>query len=519
MPLPERQIINDSWVLERVGAFSNSFSGFLTSITGGLKLTETVKAGLDVARIATDFGETGFVKPLIDKILSSLGTNIEPEVKNQIQKKLSQAQQTTHRKLNTAEQKQRKILETKLREKEKTFAALDKRLASLDAHQEKLADSLGQKVALQLFSTNMNSLVDALYTVAKERGITNEEILGLIQALPELEALMYIMNVRKFYRDHTAHSLRVAALGDFLLDKEGFAGGLEDLIMEKLGLTKDEVRTTWWFTGLLHDIGTPLAKLFTSLNWSLINEMTRCYSPLGIDFFPLQISVNHPELGNTGYLKILCKGIPKKWQTIISNGLGVTKQTPNSFRYSGQRQEHIEYIPRAPLIDHGVVAAVTLLRTLGTPEYVAAEHAENRPLIEAARAIALHDSIEKLDLLPFEDYPLLFLLAVCDELQEWGRPIPVSSKVGYFTTALQKVTLTESIFHDSQTESWDVPFTNAQAKALMHFDFKRLQKDKEAKLHGLDCTEQFPETDLLLIDYDKTASRVSDKYEIKIQSH
>ncbi|MFX1564760.1 MAG: hypothetical protein ACFFCH_02095, partial [Promethearchaeota archaeon] len=317
---------------------------------------------------------------------------------------------------------------------------------------------------------------------------------------------------------HTAHSLRVATLGDFFLEKKGNAGELEGLLTEKMNLSKEEVRTTWWFTGLLHDVGTPLAKLATSLNWSLINEMTRCYSPLGIEFSPLQIGLNNPDLGNAEYLKILTEGYPKKWHPFIMNGLGTIEGVPTAFRYLAQDKHNGEYKPPSLKIDHGVVTAVTLLRTLGPPDYVKRENPQDRPLIEAARAIALHDVIEKLNPLPFEEYPLLFLLAVCDELQEWGRPIPVSTDDGFFTTALQKITLTEAIFHDSTVELWDVPFTNTQAKILMGFDFKRLHTDKAFKLNGLDCCQQFPETDMLLVDYDKNSSKVLDTYEIAIHS-
>jgi hypothetical protein len=527
-------IINDSWVLQRNGSFSTSFSGFLKGMTGGAKLSDIVKSSLDTARTVTDFGVPEFVQPLVESIIGKIGGDVPPAIREKIQKKLDAAQKESQERITEVEEKYskrldahmkvaedeyEKKLEAVMEEKEKAYdAELNRRLAKLEADQEKLQGSIGQRVAYQLFSSKIDSLVNALYSVAKERGITNEEILRIIKALPEFEALMYIMNVRKFYRDHTAHSLRVATLGDYLLEKEGDAGRLESLLMEKMNLAKEEVRTTWWFTGLLHDIGTPLAKLVTSLNWSLINEMTRCYSPLGMDFTPLQIGLNNPDLGNAGYLKILVKGYPKKWHPFIMNGLGKVKATPGAYRYLAQDQRGEEYIPPSLKIDHGVVAAVTLLRTLGPPEYVEQENPQDRPLIEAARAIALHDVIEKLDPLSFKTYPLLFLLAVCDELQEWGRPIPISTEDGYFTTSLQKMSLTEAIYHDSGVELWDVPFTNAQAKTLMGFDFKRIHSDKAFKLKGLDCTQQFPETDLQLIDYDKDSSKVLDKFEIPIHS-
>jgi hypothetical protein len=520
LKLAKRIVINDSWVLQREGSFSTSFSGFLSQLTGGLKLYETMKSGLEIARASTDFEGLGIIKPILDRVVGSIDSIIPPKKQAEIQKKIEEAQKTAQKNLDKAEVKLEQQIEVKMRETEdKLDAKIEKRLAQMEADQNKMEDTVGQQIAYQLFGSKVDSLVDALYSVAQERGITNQEILKIIKALPKFEALMYIMNVRKFYRDHTAHSLRVAVLGDYLLDKEGSTGGLEGLLREKLNFTKEELRTTWWFTGLLHDIGTPLAKLSSSINWSLINEMIRCYSPLGLDFLPLQISVNHPELGNSGYLKILCEGFPKPWQEIITNGLGEGAVSSSVFRYSPNNQNRIEYKPSSSRIDHGVIAAITLLRTLGSPENIMQDKMEHRPLIEAARAIALHDSIERLQPLAFKDYPLLFLLAISDELQEWGRPIPVSSEDGYFTTAHQKVTLTNAIFHSPNLELWDIPFTNAQAKTLMGFDFKRLQNDKETKLRVLDCTEQFPETDLLLINFEKSASEVSDKYLIKISSH
>ena len=39
-------------------------------------------------------------------------------------------------------------------------------------------------------------------------------MLYLIKALPDLEAFLYSTSVKKYYRDHTEHALRVAVLGD-----------------------------------------------------------------------------------------------------------------------------------------------------------------------------------------------------------------------------------------------------------------------------------------------------------------
>jgi UDP-N-acetyl-D-mannosaminuronate dehydrogenase len=54
------------------------------------------------------------------------------------------------------------------------------------------------KIAAQLFRAGIFSLSNALYDVAKERGVRNESVLRLIKMLPEFETLMYFLNVRKY---------------------------------------------------------------------------------------------------------------------------------------------------------------------------------------------------------------------------------------------------------------------------------------------------------------------------------
>ena len=353
------------------------------------------------------------------------------------------------------------------------------------------------KIADQLFGAGIFSLSDALYDVAKERGIKNESVLRLIRMLPEFEALMYFLNVRKYYRDHCAHQLRVAVLGDFLLDLKGQAGSLESLIKEKLRLSSEEVRTAWWFTGLLHDTGIPLAKLCMAINWSILNEILRCYSSLDIKAFPIAVSLADDELRNKEYFSILVEDMPEGWKEIVKKGLGTTGPGAKPVTFRGSQNEMKEYHPEDLHMDHGVVGAINLLKTLGRPEEIRRKQ-EYRPLIEASRAIALHNFKTQLANLPFEDSPLAFLLVLADELQEWSRPVPVPVKDTYFTTSLEKVALLDAIFYKQSNEFWEIPYTNAEAKKMAKFDFNRICKDKEESLKILNCTEQFPETEILL---------------------
>ncbi len=353
-------------------------------------------------------------------------------------------------------------------------------------------------VADNLFGSGIFSLSDALYDVAKERGVTNEGFLRLIKKLPEFEALMYFLNVQKYYRDHCAHQLRVAVLGDFILDLKSDVGGVEGIIKDRLGLSSEEVRTAWWFTGLLHDTGVPLAKLCTAVNWSLLNEILRCYSSLDIEASPMFINLAGNKLKNHEYLSLLAEDMPRRWQEMIRTGLGTPEFGSEKVLFKASYSKDQEYQPRDLNMDHGVVGAVNMLKTLRTPDALRRGLPEDRPLIEAARAIAVHNFKEDLKDVPFEDFPLAFLLMLADELQEWARPVPVPIKDTYFTTSLEKVALVDAISYSESNEIWDIPYTNPQAKKLVKFDFRRLCRDKSRSLKVLNCTEQFPESEMLL---------------------
>jgi hypothetical protein len=460
-------VIDDSWVLSRTGHFSNSFSSFLSQLRSKMSEKEREAAEKELQTVPGKMEEA-------KRSLESLD---RPEVPVWIRPFVSKIMQ----------------------EVSKTITS-------------ELSQEAGE-----LFGAGIFSLSEALYDVAKERGVTHEGILYLVKMLPEFEALMYFLNVRKFYRDHCAHQLRVAVLGDFLLDLKSDAGSIKSVIRDRLELSLDEVRTVWWFAGLLHDTGIPLAKLSTAVNWSLLNEILRCYPSMDIKASPMLVDLAGADLQNSEYLSILFEGMPESWQTILKSGLGVSEPLEGKILFKAGFSSHQEYQPANLRIDHGVVGAVNLLRTLGTPEKLRRNLPEDRPLIEAARAISLHNFKEMLRTVPFEEYPLAFLLVLADELQEWSRPVPVPLKDTYFTTSLEKVALLDSISYARSNELWDIPYTNVQAKKLSRFDFKKLCRDKATALSVLDCTEQFPESEIQLrnVEMDKPKNEESFTVEIK----
>ena len=129
---------------------------------------------------------------------------------------------------------------------------------------------------LEFLTGKRKNLSSALYDVSRERGIESEGLLYLIKALPDLEAFLYSTSVRKYYRDHTEHALRVAVLGDFLLDQDLGYGSLVGMISELTEIDKKLLKDKlWWIIGLIHDIGYPLGKMSTAVNYSLINQLLK----------------------------------------------------------------------------------------------------------------------------------------------------------------------------------------------------------------------------------------------------
>ncbi|MFX0097410.1 MAG: hypothetical protein ACFE7E_06595 [Candidatus Hodarchaeota archaeon] len=478
--------IDDSWVLSRAGYFSNSFSNFLSKLS--LKL------------------------PLVEKKLAEKKLKMSEKER----KKLEEASKI----LGFESLGEMDVLDDlDVPSWVKPFTSWVKPFVSkiIDKVKREIPSRL-KGIAGNLFGTGIFSLSSALYDVAKERGITHEGVLHLIRMLPEFEALMYFLNVRKFYRDHCAHQLRVAVLGDFLLDLKSDSGTLEGQIRDKLGLSSDEVRTAWWFTGLLHDTGYPLSKLCTAINWSLLNEILRCYPSLDIKIAPMFVGLGSGELRNWEYLSILADGMPNHWQERIKKGLGLSEPSIDTLLFEAGHHIDKEYQPESLQIDHGVVGAVNLLRTIGAPERLRKNLPEDRPFIEAARAISVHDFKDDLKEVPFEKYPLAFLLILADELQEWSRPIPAPIKDTYFTTSLEKITLLEAISYKKSDELWDIPYENTQAKKILSFDFNMLCMDKVKALEVLNCTEQYPESEIQLRDVKHEEDRKEEKYNILIRT-
>jgi len=460
-------LINDKWILDRVSSQSSSFSGWMTDL---LKVVEQINP-----EVYEDLKK--------DKDFASL--------KN-LDKELAQAQQ------QIANMGRFGKYVNKMGDKISNWV-----IKKVEKNLQESAVDMDLDFDIDFITGKRKDLSSALYDVSKERGVESKGLLYLIKALPDLEAFLYSTSVKKYYRDHTEHALRVAVLGDFLLEQDlgqGSIGGIiSDLTDIDKALLKDKI---WWITGLIHDIGYPLGKMTTAVNYSLVNQLLKCYPTLDLEFIPFEISLSWK--GNQEeYLKILEEGLSKEARALIRKGVSYDsiKTLPQkSHVYLRSDDGHSEFNYRSEIIlDHGIISALSLLNGLGTPEELK-RNDEFNDYILAAKAIALHNFKAQLKEFTFDNNPLAFFLMLIDELQEWGRPVPIQVRDTYFTTELKKVTLIDDVILTIDEFSWLFQFKNQKAKDLMKFDFNLFSSEKQKTFARLNRGESFSETTINLQD-------------------
>lgn len=464
--------INDSWVLDRVSSQSTSFSQWISSI---MKTVEQSFEDLDPEQ------------------LEVLKKNKDFSALKDIDKKL------TRTKKELAKMGGVGGLKNKMGSKMSDWimATVEREFERSQSELEELDFDIG------VITGKQKDLSSALYDVSKDRGIESKGLLYLIKALPDLEAFLYSTSVRKYYRDHTEHALRVAVLGDFLLEQDLGQGTLSGVISDLTELDKNLLKDKyWWVTGLIHDIGYPLGKMTTAVNYSLVNQLLKCYPTLDLEFLPFEISLSWK--GNQEeYLGIIEDGLSKEARALIRKGVGFNQfdrisQKPQVYLRGEEGHPEFNYQSNINL-DHGVISALSLLNGLGTPDEIK-NNDKFEGYILTAKAIALHNFKAQLKEYTFDSHPLAFFLMLIDELQEWGRPIPIQVRDTYFTAEIKKVTLVDDILLNLDEFTWLMQFKNKKAKDLMKFNFSLFSKEKEEAFGRLDRGESFSETTINLQD-------------------
>jgi hypothetical protein len=250
-------------------------------------------------------------------------------------------------------------------------------------------------------------------------------------------------SLKQYYRDHFFHAIEVCFLGHVLLETSYNRNRyLWQLVAKYLGLkgNRAEVRRTvlrlWYLAALLHDVGYAMDLLNSSRKF--------------LDFFE-----------NSAALRSLCKSFADAVRNLSTEKelakVGISKKRRER-KDNGTGEEH------GIGEDHGVIGALHLQTLL---EHIQEEDPDVHPdeFKPAVEAIALHNLRKHEDEISFIKQPLAFLLALCDQLQEWQRPqLPFATSPNWILARLRGTSI--------DSDNIEGGFKNMQASITGRADLK-----------------------------------------------
>lgn len=212
------------------------------------------------------------------------------------------------------------------------------------------------------------------------QNVERSEIYLLCDNLDHFEELIQVTRSglgKKFYRDHLNHLIRVMLIAKYLVKKT-------PTILDPMD------HNAFLLAAIFHDIGYPLSQISLGLE-ELREGIKVTYCTVSETNFSLK--KNFPIVYNA--LNLICSSLPSDHREKFSKVL--------AFEFDK---------------NHGTWSASELIGRCFLVDSMSPE------IIKASTAIALHDmEYLKENSLDYTDFPLAALLIMCDEMQEWGRPL------------------------------------------------------------------------------------------------
>lgn len=262
------------------------------------------------------------------------------------------------------------------------------------------------------------------------------ELWKYFDAFESFEGVLY--GSEPLYRDHVVHVLRVWLVGVRILLAEGI--GKLDVGMRPLGsheerklgepptssdigVWNEELWGIWTLVALCHDLGYPLEK--THKVNSAVDAMLRHFGQISTSKYLYSFQEQHHALTHE-----TLKLVSSKVCAVDGGGCNYTTQV--------QEKYHTKFARSLASLSHGIVSCLVLLQTLiyfmetdydsaGRGELQQEDARQFQIRREILRAIASHTCTEIYHL---KVNTPSFLLILCDELQEWGRPTFGDMKLG-----------------------------------------------------------------------------------------
>ena len=235
-----------------------------------------------------------------------------------------------------------------------------------------------------------------------------QDIDPFVNKLAEIES--GVQRYNRELRDHINHSVYVYLLGLLFIQKIGLVEILDPL--------------SWKITSLLHDIGYPLQLFSASLKeyLNLVHEYRLRVSGLNV---PINYSASITGLENLKFSD--------------ENAFLTIERRLEKWNISLDLQTIFDKHQSLGEINHGVLSAMIVLGIIDSlyaeknPERASSKEVDgidwgkscfDTQILDAVSAICLHDVLDELDQIHFENSPIAYLLVLCDALQQWNRYAP-----------------------------------------------------------------------------------------------
>jgi len=218
---------------------------------------------------------------------------------------------------------------------------------------------------------------------------------------------LYLVHQR--YRDHVYHVIDVFLLGDFLLGcrlgrQRSYVRDVLETLLERGGGKSGasgvppvspvaDLRKNWCVAGLFHDLGYPalLQRKAIGLGSSAAAGQDQFDALVGESLRTFVEEMRQAFLGGSRKLE---QRIREAF-TELDNGAGALSS------------------------DHGVLSAIMIQDFMKQIQWADSERRLVEEFSPALTAIYLHNLFDRL--VRIENAPLTYLLAFCDEIQDWGR--------------------------------------------------------------------------------------------------
>jgi len=229
------------------------------------------------------------------------------------------------------------------------------------------------------------------------------------------------------YRDHVAHTFRVMLLGEYIVRKSfGFdkigLRPVERPTKNVLEVSSDEKEAVWSIIALTHDLGIPLEEIYHISQ--RVRDMLRQFGMVSAEELASGYFLQFGNLSDFVIRFVSSDLVPQE----------------NKFAVHIQPKYYQKLLSALSRFDHGLVSTMILMKDLVyfkesdfTMDYFKLlEREDARQFLirnVILRAIASH-SCEDIYHLTITNFP--FILTLCDEMQEWGRPrlVDVTKRAG-----------------------------------------------------------------------------------------